>query len=78
MAQKISFEKSIDELEQIVKSLEAGEVSLDESLKLFERGIRLSAQCGKMLDEAEQKVSVLLQGADGDMAEKDFLPDEEA
>lgn len=77
MAQKISFEKGIEELEEIVKKLESGDATLDETLKLFERGIRLSAQCNKLLDEAEQKVTVLLRENDGKLTQQDFLPDEE-
>ncbi len=72
----INFEKNIEELEEIVKNLEKNEISLDESLKLFERGVVLSAQCTKLLDEAEQKVSVLLK-KDGEIVESDFLVEDE-
>lgn len=77
MAGKVNFEKSIQELEDIVKKLEDGETTLDESLSLFERGVKLSAQCSKLLDTAEQKVNVLLQGSDGTMGEEPFLSGEE-
>ena len=50
------FEESIMELETIVEKLEKGDVSLDEALKLFESGIKLSKSCQKMLDNAEKKV----------------------
>lgn len=72
MSEKINFEINIKELEEIVAKLEKNDISLDESLKLFERGVMLSAQCNKLLDEAEQKVNVLLK-KDGEMAEQDFL-----
>ena len=72
MSEKINFEINIKELEEIVAKLEKNDISLDESLKLFERGVMLSAQCNKLLDEAEQKVNVLLK-KDGEMVEQDFL-----
>ena len=50
------FEKALEELEEIVKKMEAGDLSLDESLKAFEEGIRLSRICADRLDEAERKV----------------------
>lgn len=63
MAEKMNFEETMAELEKTVKLLEGGEVSLDESIKLFEKGIKLSKACQKMLDAAEKKVTVLM--ADG-------------
>lgn len=53
------FEKSMDELESIVGSLESGDLALEDSLKLFEKGINLSNKCQKALNEAEQKVKLL-------------------
>ncbi len=55
----LSFEAALTELEQIVKQLEQGELSLEASLKLYERGRALVAQCTKQLDEAELKIQVL-------------------
>lgn len=55
-----TFEKQLEQLEALVGSLEQGELSLDESLKAFERGIRLARQCQQTLDQAEQKVRILL------------------
>lgn len=72
MSEKINFETNIKELEEIVAKLEKNDIPLDESLKLFERGVTLSAQCNKLLDEAEQKVNVLLK-KDGEMVEQNFL-----
>ena len=54
------FEKSLAELEQIVERMEAGELSLDESLKQFERGVALTRSCQEALQQAEQKVEILL------------------
>jgi exodeoxyribonuclease VII small subunit len=58
------FEKALEELEEIVKKMEAGDLSLDESLKAFEEGIRLSRICADRLDEAERKVEILLREDD--------------
>jgi len=57
---KQSFEDSMERLEAIVAQLEKGECGLDQSLKLFEEGAKLSLQCEKLLDQAEQKVNLLL------------------
>lgn len=61
---KKSFEESMKRLEEIVAQLEQGESGLDQSLKLFEEGTKLAVCCTKMLDEAEQKVHLLLGGDD--------------
>jgi exodeoxyribonuclease VII small subunit len=60
------FEKSLSELEQIVERMEQGELSLDESLKQFERGIALTRTCQNALQQAEQKVEILLRNSGGD------------
>ena len=70
--EKISFEKSLERIEEIVKSLERGDVPLDEALSLFEEGTKLIKSCGKMLDGAEQKVVALQKGDDGEPVEHDF------
>ncbi len=72
MEMKISFEQSIKELEDIVKQLEKGELSLEESIDFFQKGVELSKLCSKMLDEAEQKVSILIKEKDGEVVEKLF------
>ncbi len=66
------FEESIKELEKIVEQLERGDIGLDESLDLFEKGIKLSKACNEMLDKAEKKVSVLINGE-----KQDFIGEEE-
>lgn len=66
------FEESLKELEEIVEKLEAGDVSLDESIKLFENGMKLSKSCQKMLDTAEKKVSVLLANENGELELQPF------
>jgi len=67
---KQSFEQNMGRLEEIVKALERGECNLDESLKLFEEGAKLARQCNEMLDQAEQKVMILLNTQSGE--EKPF------
>ncbi len=57
----VSFEDSLAELEELVTKLERGEISLEESLQAFERGVTLTRSCQKALQEAEQKVQILLE-----------------
>lgn len=54
-----SFEKSIEELESIVERIEAGDIDLDQSLAIFERGTKLVAHCRKVLDQAQKKIAEL-------------------
>lgn len=77
MAKGKNFEQSVEELEKIVSALEKGETGLDESLKLFEQGMKLSKDCQSMLDKAEQKVTVLLSDDSGTVTEKDLPKDAE-
>lgn len=72
----MDFEKQISELENVVRMLESGDISLDESLELFEKGVKLTKNCQKMLDDAEKKVSVLLNDGNGNMEKKDFINEE--
>ena len=67
-----TFEQSMTELEDIVSKLEAGDITLDASLELFEKGIKLANFCQKKLDEAEKNVKVLTYSDDGEIIEKDF------
>lgn len=69
----MSFEKKLNRLEEIVQKMEGGEMALDESLKLFEEGVKLSRECNKELSEAEQKVKLLV-GVDseGEPLTEDF------
>ena len=70
------FEESISRLEQIVQALENGDIDLDESLKLFEEGIKLTKSCQKMLDDAEKKVSVLMADENGKIKKEEFNNEE--
>lgn len=56
-----NFEASMKELEEIAEKLSDGEISLDESIKLFENGMKLSKSCQKILEDAEKKVNILLE-----------------
>jgi len=71
------FEDALQKLEAIVKKLEDGNLSLEESLKAFEEGMRLSRFCSKKLDEAEKKVEILLKDGSGKLAAKPFALEEE-
>jgi exodeoxyribonuclease VII small subunit len=66
------FEAALSELEQIVLRLEQGELSLEESLRQFERGVELTRGCQKALRQAEQKIRVLAKNPDGELVEQDF------
>ena len=72
----VKFEKALARLETIVSELERGELSLDDSLKIFEEGVKLSKTCLKILDEAEQKVEILVQDTDGRKRIQAFSLDE--
>ncbi|MGH7258915.1 MAG: exodeoxyribonuclease VII small subunit [Nitrospiraceae bacterium] len=61
----VKFEQAMARLETIVAELERGELPLDQSLRIFEEGIRLSKTCLKMLEDAEHKVEILVQEKDG-------------
>lgn len=56
---EITFEQAIKELEEITNKLESGELSLDESMKLYEKGVKLSDKCAKQLNDAELKIKQL-------------------
>lgn len=64
-SQPKSFEASLDALEQIVRELEQGDLPLERSLELFERGIRLSRECQDRLSQAERRIEMLLRDNQG-------------
>lgn len=63
-----TFEKSLASLEKIVRQLEEGDLSLEESLKLFEDGVKLSRECQERLNQAERRIEVLLKDEEGNPA----------
>jgi len=77
MAEK-KFETALSRLEEIVGDLEQGDLPLDQSLKLFEEGIKLARLCGTRLEEAERKVEVLLKDKAGTLVKKTFVEVDEA
>ena len=60
MSETKTFEKSIEELDDIVTKMESGDLSLDESLKLFEKGVKLTRSCQQTLADAEAKIEKLM------------------
>ncbi|MNL70694.1 Exodeoxyribonuclease 7 small subunit [compost metagenome] len=73
----MDFEKKLNRLEEIVQKMEKGDLALDESLKLFEEGVKLSRECNQRLTEAESKVKLLMNiGPDGKPVTQDFTPED--
>ena len=72
---KKSFESQIENLEKIVAELENGDLSLDESVSKFEEGIKISKECNKTLEEAEKKITILINN-DGETKEEEFKVNE--
>ena len=66
-----SFEEKIESLENIVSKLEKGDLNLDDSMAKFEEGMKLSKECSKILEDAEKKITILLE-QEGKMEEEDF------
>jgi exodeoxyribonuclease VII small subunit len=71
---KPTFEQSLEELENVVKQLDSGDLPLEQSLALFERGVALSDSCRKQLEEAESRVEILMKRGDK-VAPAPFQPD---
>lgn len=72
MAEKKKFEDIMAELNKVVEELEQGGPDLDRALSLFEQGVKLTKECQKILDQAEQKVTRLTQMDNGEIEEKPF------
>lgn len=70
-----NFEDNMECLEKIVTELENGELNLDESIAKFEEGIRISKECNKILEQAEKKITILLE-RDGKIEEEKFSAEE--
>ena len=69
-----TFESNLDELERVVRELESGDLPLERSLELFERGVSLSEACRKRLEEAETRIETLTR-KEGKIAAEPFRPD---
>ena len=76
MKEEKTFEENLKELEDIATNLESGDLGLDEAIKEFEKGIKLSKECSNKLDEAEKKINILVQGEDGTLQEENFVAKE--
>jgi exodeoxyribonuclease VII small subunit len=72
---KFDFEKSMQELETIVDEMDEGELSLEEAMAQFEKGVKLTRDCHKTLQSAEQKVKILVE-KQGELSLEDFEDDE--
>ncbi|MBN7771576.1 exodeoxyribonuclease VII small subunit [Marinobacter daepoensis] len=71
------FESSLNELENLVRDLEQGELSLEQSLAAFERGVKLTRDCQSALKSAEQRVEQLVQNSDGSLESRPFSTDDD-
>lgn len=76
MTEELKFEKALERLEKLVEDLEAGNIPLEEALKKYEEGIRLSIACQKKLSEAEKKIEILTKSLDGSLKKEPFLTEE--
>lgn len=72
MNEKMTFEQSMQRLEQIVRTMERGDAQLDESLKLFQEGTELVRSCEKMLSDAEMQIKKVMTAPDGSPVLEDF------
>lgn len=75
MSQELKFEEAMKQLEQIAGELEKGDLNLDESVNKFEEGMNLSKACSQMLEEAEKKITILIQKED-ELTEENFVAGE--
>ncbi len=75
MENEKSFEEMIVELEDIVKSLEKDNLNLDESINKFENGMKLAKDCNKKIEEAEKRITILM-NENGDLKEENFVAGE--
>lgn len=72
---KSSFEDNMEKLEKIVTELEKGDLNLDESIAKFEEGIKISKECNNILEDAEKKITILLE-KNGEIKEENFVSEE--
>lgn len=73
--EKETFEKNLEELENIANELERGNLSLEKAIETFEKGIKLSKECSEKLDKAEKKINILVQTENG-LTEENFIAEE--
>ncbi|SMO40190.1 exodeoxyribonuclease VII small subunit [Melghirimyces algeriensis] len=76
ISEELSFEEAMERLEEVVNNLESGNVPLEESIRLFEEGMKLSRYCGTKLEKLEQQVELLVRENEG-WIKKPFQPEED-
>ena len=72
MDKELNFEETMKELEEVVQKLEGGELNLDDSIKEFEKGMKLSKTASKYLEDAEKKITVLVNDGENNLTEEDL------
>lgn len=77
MEETVSFEENMKKLEKIAVELEKGDLDLDTSVSKFEEGMKISKQCSEILEKAEKKITMLIKGDNGELAEENFVQNEE-
>lgn len=75
-SKELPFEEAMKQLEMVAAELEKGDLDLDQSVVKFEEGMKLSAQCNKLLEKAEKRITVLLKDG-GKIKEENFIQEEE-
>lgn len=78
MSEELKFEKALERLEKIVDDLESGSLDLEDALKKYEEGVKLSALCQKRLSQAEKKVEILTRSLDGTLKKEAFEPESDS
>ena len=73
--EEVNFEELIQKLEEITNKLEKEQLSLDESVKLFEEGMQISKECNSKLEDAEKRITILINQND-EIKEENFIPEE--
>lgn len=77
MQETVSFEEKMKKLEEIATELEKGDLDLDTSVSKFEEGMKISKECNEMLEKVEKKITMLIKGENGELAEEKFVQNEE-
>lgn len=77
MKKEQTYEEALREIEEVVRKLEGGNLPLEESLQLYEKGVRLTKYCSGLLERAEKRITILTKNETGEMEEKDFSPEPE-
>ena len=74
--EELTFEEAIENLEKIVAELEEGNLSLDDSVKKFECGMKLSKYCNEIISKAEKEITILLEKENGEIEEENFIAED--